>query len=77
MSTPKISIIKDRKVNIRPDTAREAYYLALVAHNGKSAESLLKAWDTKAPKLPKSGKIEKASGWLAFFVKEGYCEIKE
>ena len=77
MSVQKISIIKDRKVNFRADTARALYYQTLAAHNGKSAESLLKAWDTKPPKLPKSGKPEKASGWLAFFVGEGYCEIKE
>jgi len=74
-TTQKISIIKDRKVNFQHDTARALYYETLAAHNGKSAESLLKLWDASPPKLPKSGKPEKATGWLSFFVREGYCEI--
>ena len=76
MSVQKISIIKDRKVNFRADTARALYYETLVAHSGKPVADLAKKWDAAPPKLPKSGKPEKASGWIAFFVGEGYAEIK-
>ena len=74
-TTQKVKIIADRKVNFQHDTARALYYDTLAKWDGKPAADLLKKWDAAPPKLPASGKPEKATGWLSFFVREGYCEI--
>ena len=51
--------------------AREAWYVVLQQHDGKSVESFLEATAKKPPSLPKSGKAEKPTGWLRFFERSG------
>ena len=79
MSTQKIKIVKETKVNFRAGSARALYYEALAAHNGKSVESFVKAVTANPPSVPGRGKLagkqEPVTGWLSFFFRGGDCEI--
>jgi len=46
-----------------------------VAHNGKPAADFLAACTATPPSLPKSGKPEPATGWLAWFARNGYVTL--
>jgi len=70
-----IKVNKSVKANFRPNTARALYYSALLSYNGKSAASYHKAMLANPPKLPKSGKVENPTGWLSWFVRNGYITI--
>jgi hypothetical protein len=79
MSTIKIS--KTAKVNFRKGSAREQYYLRLAKHDGKTVEQFEKSVAASVPSTPKKGKFkgkqEPFSGWLKWFVRNGYCTISE
>ena len=79
MSAQKIKIVKETKVNFRTGSARDLYYQVLAAHDGKTVDSFIKTVAANPPSVPGRGKLagkpEPVQGWLAFFVREAYCEI--
>ena len=64
----------------RANSARSAYYDAIVKFNGKSVDSFAKAMAKSPPSYPKRGKLkgkpEPIQGWISFFTREGLIEIK-
>ena len=77
---PKIKINKTTKVGFRKGSAREAYYLLLLLHDGQTVDSFVVAAKAKVPSKPKAGKLkgkpEPIQGWLGWFTRNGYCTIK-
>lgn len=75
----KIKVNKDVKANFRTGTARDLYYQAICSHNGKTVETFAKAVAENPPSLPTKGKLagkpEPVSGWVKFFVREGYISL--
>jgi hypothetical protein len=78
MST-KIVVNGKKKPGFRDGSARQLYYAALVAHDGKTKEEFIKFVEDPAtcPRVPKSGKIEKGSGWLNWFKDGEYVKLVE
>jgi hypothetical protein len=72
-----MSIIKveKKKANFRTESARELYYNELVKFNGKPVADFITAMTETPAKLPKSGRAEKAKGWLNWFVREKYATL--
>jgi len=75
--------IKITKVtpNFRANTARAAYYEAIVKFNGKSLDSFVKEVTANTPSYPKRGKLqgkqEPVQGWVSFFQREGLIELSQ
>ena len=65
----------------RPNSARAAYYDAIVKFNGKSLDSYVKAMAANPPSYPQRGKLkgkqEPVQGWIGFFTREGLIELSE
>lgn len=55
--------------------ARQAWFNALLAHNGKPANAYLEACATTPPSVPASGRPEAPTGWLSWFVRNGYATV--
>jgi hypothetical protein len=59
--------------------ARAAWYAVLLQHNGQPAAAYLAATTANPPSLPTKGKNagrpEPASGWLAYFVRQGVATL--
>jgi hypothetical protein len=51
--------------------ARDAWYVRLKEHDGKSVEEFLESCKKKPPSVPKSGTAENPTGWLRFFERSG------
>lgn len=79
MSTIKIN--KDAKVNFRKGSAREAYYERMVKFNGKTVEAFAKSCAKDVPSVPGRGKLkgkpEPVSGWVSWFVRNGFVTLAE
>ena len=77
--TQKIKISKTVKAAFRPGSARDLYFQALVAHNGKDVNEFIKAVAVSPPSVPGRGKLagkpEPVQGWLSFFVRAGLVTI--
>lgn len=56
--------------------ARAAWFGALQAHDGKSADEFVEACTAKPPVLTKSGKAEDPKGWLRYFVRTGVARVE-
>ena len=78
-NTQKIALVPGAKVNFRAGSARAKWYAHLVAHNGKTAQQFAKAALANPPSTPANGKLankcEPPSGWLRWFVANGYCKV--
>lgn len=55
--------------------ARQAWFNVLLAHNGQPANAYLAACAAKPPSLPASGRAEAPTGWLSWFVRNGYATV--
>jgi hypothetical protein len=55
--------------------ARGAWFAVLQAHNGQPANNYLAACVAKPPSLPASGRAEAPTGWLSWFVRNGYATV--
>lgn len=55
--------------------ARAAWFAVLVQHNGQAANAYLHACAKAPPSLPASGRAEAPTGWLSWFVRNGYCTV--
>ncbi len=73
----KIKIVKETKVNFRADSARALYFEVLQKYNNKTVAAYVKEVEANPPKLPKSGKVEKGSGWISYFVGSGHMTISD
>lgn len=51
--------------------ARDAWYMRLKEHEGKSVDEFIDSCKKKPPSLPKSGTAENPTGWLRFFERSG------
>ena len=71
----KPMIIASVKAGVKYRGARQAWYEVLQKHEGKPAADYLAACTTKPPSTPKSGVVEKASGWLRYFVRSGVAKL--
>jgi hypothetical protein len=69
-------VIASVKAGIKYRGARAAWYAVLQAHQGKPAADFLAACTTQPPSVPKSGVVEKPSGWLSYFVRTGVASLK-
>ena len=63
------------KASQKYDGARAAWYGALLAHDGKPAESFVADCLATPPATPKSGKAEDPRGWLRWFVRERIASL--
>jgi hypothetical protein len=74
-SSPPPAPVLKVKPDLKYEGARAAWYGALLKHNGKSENDFIDACTKSPPALPKSGKSEKPSGWLRYFVREGVASL--
>lgn len=72
---PVPGVITVTKPNAVFRGARAAWFTALLAHNGQPANNYLAAMAAKPASLPASGRAEPPTGWLAWFVRQGYCTV--
>ena len=59
----------------RPETARDLYWQAFQALAGQPWATVRQELESNPPKVPKSGKVEKASGWLSYFQRQGLAKL--
>jgi hypothetical protein len=63
----------------RTGSARDLYWLAVQAHNGKPVAELAASVKAAPPSVPGRGKLagqpEPLSGWLSWFAKQGLITI--
>ena len=68
------------QANFRPNSARALYYEAITKFNGKSVDAFAKSVAAAPPSVPGRGKLkgkpEPIQGWISYFVREGYIELK-
>lgn len=69
-------VIAAVKAGVKYRGARAAWYAVLQQHVGQPAASYLAACTANPPSVPKSGIVEKASGWLGYFVRTGVATLK-
>jgi hypothetical protein len=74
--TAKAVIIASVKAGVKYRGAREAWYKVLCAHEGKPAADYLAHCTQNPPSTPKSGVVEKASGWLRYFLRSGVVTLQ-
>lgn len=72
---PVPGVLTVTKPNATFRGARQAWFNVLVAHNGQPANNYLAACVAKPPSLPASGRPEAPTGWLSWFVRNGYCTV--
>ena len=79
MATQTIKLVKGVKANFRQGSARQLYYAAIVKHNGKGVNAFVKHCAANPPSVPNRGKLkgkqEPVTGWLSYFVRNGYITI--
>ena len=77
----KIKLNKDVKANFRKGSAREAYYQRLCSFNGRTVEAFAKSCAEDVPSTPSKGKLkgkpEPVTGWVSWFVRNGYVELAD
>ena|ERR1700761_185462 len=74
--TAQPQIIAAVKTGIKFRGARAAWYAVLLQHQGKPAQDFLAATTKAPPSVPKSGIVEKSSGWLSYFTRTGVATLK-
>lgn len=72
---PVPGVVNVLKPNATFRGARQAWFNVLVAHNGQPANAFLAACAATPPSLPASGRAEAPTGWLSWFVRNGYCTV--
>lgn len=72
----KPQVIVKVKAGMKYRGARQAWYEVLCKHEGKPAQDFLAACTTNPPSTPKSGVVEKASGWLRYFTRSGVATLQ-
>lgn len=77
----KIKVNPDVKANFRKGSAREAYWEAVRKHNGRTLSAFEDYCKENPPSKPKrgklKGKLEPTSGWVSWFVRNGYIELAD
>lgn len=78
---PKVVMIKVLKADAKFRGAREAWYLELIKHDGKPLADYVAKVTATPPSLPtkgkSAGKAEKPSGWISWFVRNGFLSLPE
>lgn len=81
VATPKVVMIKVLKLDGKFRGARESWYKELVAHDGKPLADYVAKVTATPPSLPtkgkSAGKAEKPSGWISWFVRNGFLSLPE
>lgn len=81
VAAPKVTMIKLLKTDGKFRGAREAWYKELVAHDGKPLADYVAKVTATPPSLPtkgkSAGKAEKPSGWISWFVRNGFLSLIE
>jgi len=72
---PVPGVLTVTKPNATFRGARQAWFNVLVAHNGQPANNYLAACAAKPPTVPASGRPEAPTGWLSWFVRNGYATV--
>ena len=79
MAQQTVKVVTGVKVNFRANSARAKYWAVVNAHNGKSVNALTKALTANPPSVPQRGKLkgkqEPVTGWVSYFVRQGYITI--
>lgn len=74
-----IQVVQGVKTNFRQGSARALYWAAVQAHNGKTVKQFTASVAANPPSMPKRGKLkgkqEPVTGWLSWFVRQGYITI--
>ena len=77
--TAVIQVQRQPAKAFRTGSARDLYWLAVQAHNGKPVAELAASVKAAAPSVPGRGKLagqqEPLSGWLSWFAKQGLITI--
>lgn len=71
----RVGVVKVLKTDAKFRGAREAWYNKLKEYEGKPIADYEKACTDTPPSLPKSGKAEKASGWIGYFQRTGILSV--
>lgn len=74
-----INVNTNVKTNFRPNSARALYYTRICKYNGKSVGAYAKSCAANPPSVPKKGKLagkqEPISGWVSWFVRNGFITL--
>lgn len=70
----KVQVLKV-KAGMKYRGARDAWYVMLQKYDGKPANDYLEACAKSPPSVPKSGKAEKPTGWLRYFLRTGAATV--
>ena len=77
--TAVIQVQRQPAKAFRTGSARDLYWLAVQAHNGKPVAELVASVKAAPPSVPGRGKLagqqEPLSGWLSWFAKQGLITI--
>lgn len=79
MANQIIKVNKNVAANFRQGSARALYYSAICSYNGKSVNAFAKHVAANPPSQPKRGKLqgktEPVTGWVSYFVRQGYITL--
>ena len=79
MANQTINLVKGVKANFRQGSARALYWAVIQQYNGKSVNAFAKAVTASPPSTPNRGKLkgrqEPVTGWVSYFVRNGYITI--
>lgn len=74
-----ITVVPNAKAVFRVGSARELYWQAVKAHDGKSLAELATHVAANPPSQPKKGKLagqtEPLSGWVRWFTRHGFITL--
>jgi len=77
--TVVLAVVKQPAKPFRTGSARDLYWQAVQAHNGKPLAELAAAVAKTPPSTPAKGKlagqVEPLSGWLSWFKAQGFITI--
>ena len=80
-NVPTVVLVKGAKVNFRAGSARAEYYARLAEFNNKPLADFIASCESNPPSMPTKGKLagkpEPVSGWVSYFTRNGYAEIKQ
>lgn len=73
---PKVEVITVLKTDGKFRGARDKWYARLVEHDGKPVADFVASCTADPPSVPKSGVVEKPTGWISYFKRQGIVALK-